>query len=64
MPSAATWTDLENSTLSEVSRTEKEKRVVSMRNLKQDANERVYKTEVDSQTQRTDWWLPREKRAV
>ena len=34
MPSAATWTDLENSTLSEVSRTEKEKRVVSMRNLK------------------------------
>ena len=49
MPFAATWTDLENSTLSEVSQTEKEKRIVSMWNIKYDTNERVYKTEVDSQ---------------
>ena len=54
MPSAATWRDLENSTLSEVSQTERERRVVSTWNLKYDANERVYKTEVDSQAQRAD----------
>ena len=30
-----------------------------MWNLKYDSNELIYKTETDSQTQRTDLWLPR-----
>ena len=30
-------------------------------NLKYDTNELIYKTEIDSQTQRTDLWLPRER---
>ena len=29
-----------------------------MWNLKDDTNEPIYKTETDSQTQRTDLWLP------
>ena len=35
-----------------------------MWNLKYDTNEAIYKTETDSQTQRTDLWLPRGKRVV
>ena len=31
-----------------------------MWNLKYDTNELIYKTETDSQTQRTDLWLPRQ----
>ena len=30
-----------------------------MWNLKYDTNEAIYKTETDSQTQRTDLWLPK-----
>ena len=30
--------------------------------LKSDANELIYKTETDSQTQKTNLWLPQEKR--
>ena len=30
-----------------------------MWNLKYETNELIYKTETDSQTQRTDLWLPR-----
>ena len=32
-----------------------------MWNLKYDTNELIYKTETDSQTQRTDLWLPRRR---
>ena len=32
-----------------------------MRNLKYDTNELIYKTETDSQTQKTNLWLPKEK---
>ena len=32
-----------------------------MWNLKNDANELIYKTETDSQTQQTNLWLPKEK---
>ena len=32
-----------------------------MWNLKYDTNEPIYKTETDSQTWRTDLWLPRER---
>ena len=28
-------------------------------NLKYDTNEPIYETETESQTQRTEWWLPR-----
>ena len=33
--------------------------ITYMWNLKYDTNELMYETETDSQTQRTDWWLPR-----
>ena len=32
-----------------------------MWNLKCDTNEPIYETETESQTQRTDWWLPRKR---
>ena len=34
--------------------------ITYMWNLKYDTNEPIYETEIDSQTQRTDLWLPRE----
>ena len=33
-----------------------------MWNLKYDTNELIYKTETDSQTQKTNLWLPKGKR--
>ena len=33
--------------------------ITYMWNLKYDTNEHIYETETDSQTQRTDLWLPR-----
>ena len=33
--------------------------ITSMWNLKYDTNELIYRAETDSQTQRTDLWLPR-----
>ena len=33
--------------------------IISMWNLKYGTNESIYKTETDSQPQRTDLWLPR-----
>ena len=41
--------------MSEVSQKEKDK---YMWNLNYDANELIYKTEIDSQTWKTDLWLP------
>ena len=35
--------------------------ITYMWNLKYGTNEPIYKTETDSQTSRTDLWLPREK---
>ena len=59
MPFAATWMDLEIITPSEVSQKEKDKYCITyMWNLKYDTNELIYKTETDSQRQRTDFWLP------
>ena len=62
MPFAATWMQLEILILSQVS--QKEKRqipydITYIWNLKYGTNETIYKTESDSQTQRTDLWLPR-----
>ena len=61
MPFATTWMDLEIITLSEVSQKEKDKyhMICYMWDLKHDTNELTYETETDSQTQRTDLWLPR-----
>ena len=33
--------------------------ITYMWNLKCDTNEPIYEIETESQTQRTDWWLPR-----
>ena len=64
MPSAATWMDLEIIILSEVNQTEKDIPcdITYMWNLKKnDTNELIYKTKTDSQTQKTNLWLPRGK---
>ena len=60
MPFAATWTQLEIIILSESERERQMAYVVTyMWNLKYVINELIYKTETDSQTQRTYLWLPR-----
>ena len=61
-PSAATWMQLEIIILSEVSQKEKDKYHMTSLicgNLKYDTNEPINETAMDSQTQRTDWWLPK-----
>ena len=59
MPFAITWMQLE------VSQKEKDKyHIISLiykTFLKYDINEPIYKTETDSQTQRTYLWLPRQR---
>ena len=63
-PFAATWMDLEMIILSEVSQAEKDKyHMISLicGILKNDTNELVYKTETDSQTSKTNLWLPEGK---
>ena len=55
MPFKATWADLEMIVLSEASQQEKDKYhmiITYMWNLKNSANELIYKTETDSQTQK------------
>ena len=48
--------------LSEVSQTEKDKYYITYTwNLKNNTNESIYKTEADSQTQKTNLWLPKGK---
>ena len=63
MPFAATWMDLEIIILSEVSQKKKDKyhMISLMWNLKYDTNELIYETETDSQTQKTNLWLPKGK---
>ena len=62
MTFAATWMDLESIILSEVGRSEKDKyHITYMWKLKSDTNEPIYKTERDSQTWKTNFWLPRWK---
>ena len=63
MSFAATWMDLEVIILSEVSQTERQIScdITYMWNLKNDTSELIYKTETDSQTQKTNSWLPKVK---
>ena len=60
LPFAATWMDLEIIILSEVSQTEEDKYhdIAYMWNLKNGTNELIYKTEIGSQMQKTNLWLP------
>ena len=64
MPFAATWMQLKIFILNEV-KSERERQIpyniTYMLNLKYDMNEHIYETETESQTQRTDWWFPRER---
>ena len=61
MPFTATWMDLEFIIQSEVSQTKTN--IIwyhfHVDSKKNDTNELTYKTEIDSQTQKTNLWLPK-----
>ena len=63
MPFAAIWMDLEIITLNEVYQTEKDKYymipLICGILKKKSTNETFYKTEIESQTQKTNLWLAR-----
>ena len=60
IPFAATWMDLENIKLSEISqRKTKIYDITYMWNLKNNTSECIYKTETNSQTKKTNLWLPK-----
>ena len=62
MPFAASWMDLWNIILSEISQNEKRQipyDITYLQNLKYDTNELTYAT--DSQPQRTNLWLPKRR---
>ena len=66
MLSAATWMNLEMIILNEGSQTEKEKYTgycsyAESKKKKKDTNELIHKTEADSQTQKTNLQLQKEK---
>ena len=62
MPFAATWLDLESIILSEVRQRQIQYHVTYMWKLKKnDTNELINKTETDSQTLKTNLWLPKGK---
>ena len=63
MPFSGTWIDMEIIILTEVSQKETYD-ITYMQNLKYDTNEPIYKTETDSQTQRTDLQLPRRREGL
>ena len=61
MPSSAIWVDLEIIILREVKERQIDN-IVYMCNVKNnDTNELIYKRETDSQTQKTNLWLPKGK---
>ena len=56
----ATWTDLEIIILSEASQKQISYNITYMQNLNNDTNE-LYKSETDSEIQKTNLWLPKGK---
>ena len=61
MSFAATWVDVEINILSKVSQTEKDKyHMISLicGIYKNDTHELIQRTKIDSQTQKTNLWLP------
>ena len=53
---------LEITILSEVSKREKDKQhITCVQNVNCDTNEFIYEAEIDSQTQKTNLWLPKRK---
>ena len=64
MPFAATWMDLEVIILSKYDKYREGQVlyvIISMWSVKRDANEVMYETETDSQTQKTNLWLTKGK---
>ena len=61
MPFAATWVDLEIIILSKSDRERQISCITYMWYLKKDTTELIYKIAVDSQTQKTNLWLPKGK---
>ena len=61
MPFAATQIDLEIIILSKSDRERQIYDITYKWNLKYNTNELIYKTETDSQAQKTNLWLPKEK---
>ena len=63
MPFVATWMNLEIITLSDISQRQIPNVIIYMWNLKKkiDTNELIYKTGADSQTLKTNLWLPKGK---
>ena len=61
MPFVATWMQLEIIILNEMSDRQIPYDITCMQNLKHGINKPIYKTETDSQKQRTNLWVPREK---
>ena len=63
MPFAAAWINLEMIIVSEVSQRQISYDITYMWNLQSGTSEFTYKTETDSQTQKTNLWLPKGKGA-
>ena len=61
MPFAGTWMDLEITIQSEANQRQISYGIVYMQNIKNDTNELIYKTEIDSQTQKTNLRLSKGK---
>ena len=63
MPFSATWVTLENIILSKRRQKEKDEyhMIKPVESKKNYTNELIYKIETDSQTQKTNLWLPKRK---
>ena len=60
MPFAATWMGLTMTILSQVRQRQIPCDITDRRNLNYRTNEPIHKTKSESETQRTEVWLPRE----